>query len=457
MHPKQVREDLQQKYGLRVLRIYMDTSAQDRPLAVITLLERDGNVAGLLTASLPELGFNLHQRAGPYACLALPATYCIPKHVVGALKSWLTEGQVATEPLWLRLSVPHGLLAAVPWEELLQPELNVPILRLPYQSICPRRPPAPINTVICLSSPADEPDLQARVDAFVGQVPHDLARATEFHLFGDLATYPALLALRDKHAGNVSIKVYDPAQAASTGNPLVANSLAGNAWLHWIETTMGEGRADVVHFLCHSHYQSESAALKMASAPGDTPDTAHPCLVQANELISFLDHVGAWCAAFTSAPAEHSAAGMHMLQTEIARSRPGPLLVHDMNVAHSTDALGAAYRFLFSSGQLPPASPAVALYCHPILMAEQGIDEESNRQLVEFTLDGRLGEGLHHNSLPGWVLSSQRKLEVTAGSLADAQEHDQDSGRVRARKLVLEAVTDYAMATTQDPAAGGEK
>jgi hypothetical protein len=250
----------------------------------------------------------------------------------------------------------------------------------------------------------------------------------------------------------VRIKVYDPAGAAPPDNPL-----PGNPWLRWIETTMGEGRADVVHFLCHSHYQSESGALKLASAPADAPDNVHPCLLQAAELIDFLDHVGAWCAAFTSAPAEQSAAGMRMLQTEIARRRPGPLLVHDMNVAHSADALGAAYRFLFSSNRLPPASPAVALYCHPILTAEQGIDEESNKQLTEFTLDGRLHAELHDNSLPGWVLSSQRKLEVTAGLLADAQAQDQDSGRVRARKLVLDAVTDYVRATAQDAAAGEEQ
>jgi hypothetical protein len=452
MNPKQIREALQHKYGLRVLRIYMDNAAQDKPLAVFTLIQRDGSETGLLTASLPELGFDTQRREGAYACLALPATYLIPKHIVAAIRGWLMEDIVAEEPLWLRLSMPLGLLAAVPWEELLQPALNVPILRLPYQSICPRQPPAQSNTVVCFSSPSDEPDLQTRVDAFVSQVPQDLARATQFHLFGDRAAYPALQALQEKHAGSVSMKVYDPA-----GAPTPGSLLSGNPWLRWIEMTMGEGRVDVVHFLCHSRYQSESGALKLSSAPGDAPDSVHPCLLYAAELINFLNYVGAWCAAFTSAPAEQSAAGMRMLQTEIARRRPGPLLVHDMNVADSAAALGDAYRFLFSSNRLPPASPAVALYCHPILMAEQGIDEESNKQLTEFTLDGRLRSELHGDSLPGWVLSSQRKLEVTAGFLADAQAQDQESGRVRARKLVLDAVTDYARATAQGAAAGEEQ
>lgn len=440
MKPGQVREELQHKYGLRVLRIYMDNLAQGKPLAVFTLTERDGSVAGLITASLPELGFDLQRREGSYGCLALPSVFKMPPHILAAVSNWLSEDPVGGEALWLRLSVPLGLLAAVPWEELLQSALKVPVLRLPYQSICPRQPSGQSNTVVCFSSPVDEADLQKRIDAFVSQVPQDLACKTHFHLFGDRAMYHALLELKHRYAHTMRITVHDPAGATADNLPL------SNPWLRWIAMCMGEGRVDVVHFLCHSQYLPESAALKLACSPGDTRDQPHPCLLHATELIDFFDHVGAWCAAFTSAPAETSAAGMRMLQTEIARRRPGPLLVHDMNVEHSADALASAYRFLFSSNSSPPASPAVSLYCHPILLQQDGVDQESNKQLTEFTLDGRLRDELHDNKLPGWVLSSQRKLEVTAGSLADAQMQDRNSGRVRGRKLVLDAVADYATA-----------
>jgi hypothetical protein len=450
MNPKQVREDLQHKYGLRVLRIYMDRGAADKAIAVFTLIGHDGEEAGLLTASLTELGFGAP--SGGRVSAALPDCFHIPRHVVAALRGWLDEDAVSQEPLWLRLSVPIGLLAAVPWEELLQPALGVPILRLPYQSIYPRRPPAASNTLVCFSSPCEGPGLRRRVDEFVGQVPLDLAQATQFHLFGDRAAYPALLELQRKHAGIVDIKVYDPAAA-----PSFDQALSRNPWLFWMLKEMGEGRVDVVHFLCYSDYYLDTGALRLASGPADVPGQPQPCLVRGPELIDFLDHVGAWCVAFTSAPAEKSAAGMRLLQTEIARRRPGPVLVHDMNVAGSPGALGEAYRFLFSGNRRPPAAPGLALYCHPILTSDRDFDEESQQQLTRFTLDGRLGAELHNNSLPGWVLSSQRKLEVSAGSLSDAQAECADSGRVRARTLVLDAVTDYARELGAQGRITGEK
>ena len=452
MNPQQVREDLQHKYGLRVLRIYMDNTALDKPLAVFTLIDRSGDEAGVLTASLPELGFNPLARDEHCDSLALPETYRIPSHIVAAVRTWIAEDDAgAGQPVWLRLSVPLGLLAALPWEELLQPVLGVPILRLPYQSICPRQPPAS-NTAVCFSSPVDEPGLQARLDEFVRQVPPDLARATRFHLFGDHLAYPALCRLRQAHAETVRIKVYDP-----TAAPRAGTAPHGNPWLRWIAQAMGQGNVDVVHFLCHSDHYGDVGALKMASEPSDAQDSRHPCLAYAAELIEFLDHVGAWCVAFTSAPAERSATGMRMLQTQMARLRPGPILVHDMNVAGSADALGMAYRFLFSGNKLPPASPAVALYCHPVLVSERDVDEESARQLRQFTLEGRLGDALYDSSLPGCILSSQRKLEVSAGVLADAQAHEPNSGRVRARNLVLDAVRDYARMVSEQSGTTGDR
>jgi hypothetical protein len=453
MNPKQVREDLQRKYRLSMLRIYMDNTVADKPLAVFTLIEPDGSEAGVLTASLPELGFDPGVRETAYASLALPDTFRVPAHLAAALRAWQAgapaadddDGEGQRRPVWLRLSVPLGLLAAVPWEELLQPLLGAPMLRLPYQSLYPRQPRAGNNTVVCFSSPVPEPKMAARVAQFVAQVPLDLARATRFHLFADRGAWPALVALQRQHAGTVRIEVYDPARA-----PPNEKSLTRNPWLHWIADEMGEGRADVVHFLCHGDQQSGIGALKMASSPTDSDTGRHPCLAEAAELIAFLDHVGAWCAAFTSAPEERSAAGMRMLQTEIARQRPGPLLVHDMNVSGSAGALGDAYRFLFGATRRPPASPAVALVCHPVLVSPCDVDEESDRQLRDFTLDGRLGEALHDDRLPGTILSSQRKLEVSAGTLADEQARNRDSGRVRARALVLDAISDYAREAAAD-------
>lgn len=428
-----VQVRLQQEYHLRVLRIYMDFTPTEKPLAVFTLTLSKGEDVALLTASLPELGFASREHGGTRDDVLLD-TYAIPEHIVVALKAWLDEDAAAGQPLWLRLSVPLGLLAAVPWEEFLQPQLGVPILRLPCQALAPRIPRTGIDTVVCLSSPANEPDLQERVDAFVRKVPPELAQRTRFHLFGDLTIYPYLCDLQRRYQGRVHIKIYDPRQAAK----VAAGAQSASPWLGWMEAALGQGSVDFVHFICHGARSLDEGMLLLAAAPGKE-HTGQPSCVDHTSLVAFLDYLGAWCVAFTSAPTERSAAGLRMLQTAVAQHRPGPAVVHDMNVPGSREALQATYRFLLGEHAHPPAAAAVALYCHPILLAAHANDTVSNRQLASYTLDERLHGKVSDPAIP-WLASSQRKLESTAGALAEAVEAGA-VGRAQARKLVLDAVT----------------
>jgi hypothetical protein len=181
-------------------------------------------------------------------------------------------------------------------------------------------------------------------------------------------------------------------------------------------------------------------------------DAESASLLYAHELAEFLDHVGAWSVAFTSPPTNSSAAGMRMLQDHVARLRPGPILLHDMRAPGAREALSETYRFLYAGGETP-ASPAISLFCHPHRITGAGADEASNRLLEEYTLAGRLGEQLAGDKRT-WLAASQRKLEATAGELASAAEADPDSsGRLRARRLVLEALAECA----ENPSAGCEE
>ncbi len=430
---------MQHDYSLRVLRIYMDTTSTEKPLAVFTLTLGDGDEVALLTASMPELGFDPQARNGVDGGLVLPERFAVPPHVTEALKAWLAEGP-PDQPLWLRLSVPFGLLAAVPWEELLQPALGVPLLRMPYQALMPRIPKTDIDTVVCFSSPHAEPGLDERIAAFLNEVPLELARATRFHLFGNRGIYPHLRALKEHHEGSIDIRVYDPARAADIA------AQGSSPWLAWMEAELGQGSADVVHFLCHGVQDVDEGSLLLAADPADGEPGLPACTLDRASLVTFLDHLGAWCVAFTSAPAERSAAGMRLLQTAVSRHRPGPVLVHDMNVSGSREALRAAYSFLFSQPNPPPAAPAVSLYCHPLLLDANTDDPASREQLARFTLDRRLGGKVSDPAVP-WLASSQRKLEATAADLANAVE-DGAIGRARARKLVLDALARQARQAT---------
>lgn len=435
-----VRDRLQQQYRLKVLRIYMDTSMENKSIAIFSFTIGDGEEIARLTASMHELGLPDTQNVDEQGEAGLQESdFRLPDHILGALKFLLNDSEPVDAPLWIRLSVPLGLLPAVPWERLLQPYLNIPILRMPHYRICPRIPASNIDTVICFSSPVHEAELPSQLDQFIEQVPIDLAEATTLHLFADRAVHGAFMALKKKYDSQFRINVYAPPVNLSRA----ALSLQ-NPWLSWISSALGESSADVVHFICHCSRVREDGALVLASSASGTKNAQEASLLFAPELVEFLNRVGAWSVAFTSPPADHSVAGMRMLQNEVARLRPGPTMVHDMKDPDSRRALRAAYRFLFMPPQPPPASPAISLYCHPLWLTGTDTDEDSNQQLQQYTLDGKLGDRLTGTSPPAWLASSQRKLEISAEELAQAEEEDPDNGRKRARDLVLRTLADHA-------------
>ena len=442
-----VRDRLQKQYRLKVLRIYLDTSMEGKSIAIFSFTIEDGKEIARLTASMHELGLPDIRNFDEQGEVGLQeSVFRIPDHILGALKYVLSDSKPVDAPLWLRLSVPLGLLPAVPWERLLQPYLNIPVLRMPHYRISPRVPAGDIDTVICFGSAVNnEADLDYQLDQFIEQVPIDLAKTTTLHLFADCTVHLALLELKRKYDSRFRINIYSPPTNLSRTTPSLQNP-----WLSWISSALGERCVDAVHFICDCSRVREDGALVFASSPGHKESDKKAKLLFAPELVEFLNHVGAWSVAFTSPPTDHSAAGMRMLQNTVARLRPGPTILHDMHDPDCRRALGAAYRFLFMPPQPPPASPAISLYCHPLWLTGAKIDEDSNHQLQQYTLDGKLGGRLASTSPPAWLASSQRKLEISAEELAQAEEEDPDNGRKRARELVLRTIANQAEKSLSD-------
>jgi hypothetical protein len=68
-------------------------------------------------------------------------------------------------------------------------------------------------------------------------------------------------------------------------------------------------------------------------------------------------------------PDNFSEPGLRALADEIAQNRPGPMLLHAIDLDPEFRSLPPAYRFLFSASrpQAPPRSPALFIYCQPYL------------------------------------------------------------------------------------------
>jgi hypothetical protein len=130
-----------------------------------------------------------------------------------------------------------------------------------------------------------------------------------------------------------------------------------------------------------------------------------------------------------------------------------------MAVVQSTDALGDAYRFLYlPEWHQAPASPGIALYCHPRRQSvHHRVDEASESLLHEVTLEGQVGSGGLGGPNPAWRSSVQRVLEQSATQLSTTPANDQEqayaSGRKAALRFVAETLAHHSLET--NPTTGG--
>jgi hypothetical protein len=463
IEPDLVTTRLQAAYGLRVLSLWLDRSSTYPQIVMrLTAATTDGAVdeIALLTCGYAEVGLP----AGSSGESMPDTAFRLPAHVEHALAQALAQLSLNGEPLWLRLMTPVGLLPVVPWERLLAPIANAPVLRLPYHEISPTPPKGRLDCVVCFSSPAAKEALAPDVvlGDFLHNLPPEFASYATVHVFADAEAQPALALLRSSRS-TFEIRIYDPAEAERMASSAARTYGHGrrltNPWLKWIRSALGRS-ADVVHFLSHCYLSGEEGALALAESPSRNTDRSTSQLVWADELVAFLNEVGAWSLGLSSPRGNYSLTGMRLLQDEVARLRPGPCLLHDMVQPASAEAFGAAYRFLYLPGWHPaPQSGAVALYCHPWHQARDArLDVRSEAILQDLTLVGRVDEHAFASPGSGWLATTQRVLEQSATQLSTPAERDDDvaveSGRKDALRFVAEAIARNSQGT--DPLAPPE-
>jgi hypothetical protein len=392
-------QQLQQDNHLLVLTLYL--SLQNEQTQVVFDLSLAGKSVGRLTATPEEIGLPMTLEAAR-ASDCDPDYFKLPDHVVTAVKTMVAvQKRPENEPLWLCIDYPCGNLPLIPWERLLQPRVGVPVLRLPNLTTQPVAQSQSLDVVICLSLP--ETRRRKAHDDIINRlmtgIPQDLAPNTNFHLFADQRSEQVLRAFCDN---SCQITLYDPKDAPIYGEAFIPQpeSSAGtveNPWLVWVLSALKGRSADVVHFLCHGYLGCDKGKLALAQAPqlDVAPNWAR--LVDAQQLSSFLNRIGAWSVAISSPPGNASPSGLRLLEDQLSRLRPGPVWLHDMDQDRDNGLLNDCYRFLYGAGTVPvPKSAAVSLYCHPLQLKRNKVDNVSRLILEEFTLAEKLSDVLGH-------------------------------------------------------------
>lgn len=436
---------LRRQYNLAALAIGFEFSG-GRSVVRCTL-ERDqyGVRTPMLDYTLEPAALGLPDRLDPQQSLFAGYPFTLPGDLLAALRAALDGQMLPDEVLWLYLKRPFGYLALVPWEQLLLPVLARPVLRLPDFLVDPARQVGDYNILLCSSQPISEEafaanEYMARVTQMLLQlVPQRLT----VHLFTDSSLMPALVSTIDSYGLNDDrVRVYDPQAAAPFAVPDRTSRIAdpsgqiSSPWLLWMRQAVAPRSIDIVHFIAHGFLAGENAGLSVAESPLENYDVSLPRFIGPNELSAFLVQTGAWGCTISSPPRNYSEMGLRLLTTTLANLRPGPVLHHEMRLDGEQNALADAYRLLLAPGRsLPPASPALILYCHPeriaapttgagaaaavLPEAEPAPDDDPNSAFeAVYSPD---------DEVPGWVASAMRYLDQR--TLEAAQQAEGGSGQ----------------------------
>jgi hypothetical protein len=264
------------------------------------------------------------------------------------------------------------------------------------------------------------PTIAERILMAVDHIPVSLHIFADKHVYRDLRRS---FRERMRSLGRGEFVIHDPREAASYKVPERSTSINDepgyleNPFLKWINDSLGRSSADVVHFVCHGYLSPLQGALAFAESPTINKDQRLARFVGPQELTTFLTAVGAESAFFSSPIPNFSISGLRFLADQVARSRPGPILLHELHGDGNAESLAQAYRFLYNGGEgVPIASPTVTLYCHPNRLrqfAERQPEAAQMDALNQYTLT--TGDTLKVlesvEPTPSWVASSQRFLE----------------------------------------------
>jgi hypothetical protein len=320
-----------------------------------------GDVVGLR----PELSVQAYRSA----------TFEVPEHVRGPLVASLLAHVEPDEPCWLEVGASAGHLGVVPWERFFQPALGRPLLRVPNFLADPIFLRERLRAALVVSSPAAKTPfpVEAYTRAVVECVQQAVPQGSELHVFADRAAFNGLKSLATAPPGH-SVVVHDPQEAEGYGEggtlfttppPNSPEARLESPWLRWIRGALGGQALDLVHFVSPGFFRRDQGALALARSPGSNEDTRWSHFVGADELIVFLDLVGAWAVGFSPPYENVWAIGLRLLTDRLAWQRPGPLFVHDVEHGAREDVI-AVYRYLFAAGeQAPPRTANLSLYTHP--------------------------------------------------------------------------------------------
>jgi hypothetical protein len=347
--------------------------------------------------------------------------------------------------LWLHLASPSGFLPLVPWERLLAPAFERPVVRVPNLTLVQPRDASEVDIAICASQPVAKRafDAPRSVSVVAQHLLNAIPGKGTVHLFVDAATHRALSRsgiARDDATG--SIRLYDPAEAPpfhpEAGRALDGGAISWNPWVHWIAHATRNTTLDAVHFIGHAYMSQDQASLAVAESPVLNRDMDSARFIGPRQIAAFLDLVGAWYVGFSSPDPAFSPMGMRLLIDDLAHRRAGPILLHDLATDPLATRLGETWSALVGP-RWPDGASDVALYCHPRIFAPEM--EPLGSYASTLLANPRIGGLEDVPEQPAWVKLTRRYLEQSTARLFPEVAEPTSAGELAAAEGVRQALS----------------
>lgn len=443
---------LKRTYDLLVLAVRLDAGGREVEACIELEVKHDGDVGTVREWRVPAGYIGVPERLDWSGRRRGRSDFRLPHELLYDLGDEIGRLGGFGRPLWLHLRKPYGYLGCVPWESILVPALGLPVLRLPdFFERPPLESPRALEVVLCSSTPDDE-RAYGQLEHLGTIVDHILLgadRRTTVHVFTDDRLGPVLA-----QRGPSDQVIVHPTSSADGLDP--ASEDRENAWFRWIRRRLAGRCVDVVHFMGHGYLARGRGALALSASPDPAAQAHWSTFVGDAEVDAFLTTLGAWGVAFSAAEDNYSEFGLRFLADSIALRRPGAILYHDWQRDWDGDALGEAYRFLFSvEPQYPPTSDAVFMYCQPFRVAdpEQAGSEPEQAEAewdaptrggapapeevsVASPMEGPAFERMEPEEMehaPNWIATTARYLEQQAyqiGQATDTTRRSSEAGNV---------------------------
>ena len=268
-------ELVQRENDLVAIKVSLDSEHDSTLLTTIHFdVARQADRLNRSSVHASEIGLPTEFRAGDYRYGSEP-DWRLPKPLLHELRARVDAalGADSQPVLWLHIASPSGFLPLIPWERLLLPAFEKPVVRVPHFTLFPPLDTSEVDIAVCASQPVAKGRFDAARSAttIANQLISAMPGKRTVHVFVDAETHRSLLEsdiARDDATG--TIRVHDPADAPpfgpTAGSGIDGEVISWNPWLHWMVHATKDRTLEAVHFIGHAYMSHDQASLAVAES-----------------------------------------------------------------------------------------------------------------------------------------------------------------------------------------------